>query len=100
MKQVWVVMLSGKDDRHHHHQPINVPTAGAQAFHMDYPQGERAITYHSGPVRIGGKTIVIWSIDKLTSENQMSTRKPRTCMRNLMKAEVATGVCNVTSGKK
>jgi hypothetical protein len=28
----------------HHHQPINVPIAGAQAFHMDYPQGERAIT--------------------------------------------------------
>jgi hypothetical protein len=21
--------------RHHHHQPINVPTAGAQAFFMD-----------------------------------------------------------------
>jgi hypothetical protein len=21
---------------HYHHQPINVPTAGAQAFHMDY----------------------------------------------------------------
>jgi hypothetical protein len=28
---------------HHHHQPINVPTAGAQAFLMDYLQGERAI---------------------------------------------------------
>jgi hypothetical protein len=38
----------------HHHQPINVPTAGAQAFLMDYPQGERAITHHAGPVRIGG----------------------------------------------
>jgi hypothetical protein len=24
----------------HHHQPINVPTAGAQAFLMGYPQGE------------------------------------------------------------
>jgi hypothetical protein len=24
-----------------HHQPINVPTAGAQAFLMDYPQGEK-----------------------------------------------------------
>jgi hypothetical protein len=34
----------------HHHQPINVPTAGAQAFLMDYPQGERAITHHAGPV--------------------------------------------------
>jgi hypothetical protein len=32
-----------------HHQPINVPTAGAQAFLMDYPQGERAITHHAGP---------------------------------------------------
>jgi hypothetical protein len=39
---------------HHHHQPINVPTAGAQAFFMDYPQGERTITHHAGPVRIGG----------------------------------------------
>jgi hypothetical protein len=29
---------------HHPHQPINVPTAGAQAFLMDYPQGKRAIT--------------------------------------------------------
>jgi hypothetical protein len=38
----------------HHHQPINVPTAGAQAFFMDYSQGERAITHHAGPVRIGG----------------------------------------------
>jgi hypothetical protein len=38
---------------HHHHQPINVPTAGAQAFLMDYPQGERAITHHAGLVRIG-----------------------------------------------
>jgi hypothetical protein len=26
----------------HHHQPINVPNARAQAFLMDYPQGERA----------------------------------------------------------
>jgi hypothetical protein len=39
---------------HHHHQPINVPTAGAQAFLMDYSLGERAITHHAGPVRIGG----------------------------------------------
>jgi hypothetical protein len=39
---------------HHHYQPINVPTAGTQAFLMDYPQGERAITHHVGPVRIGG----------------------------------------------
>jgi hypothetical protein len=39
---------------HHHHQPINVPTARAQAFLMDYPQRERAITHHAGLVRIGG----------------------------------------------
>jgi hypothetical protein len=35
-----------------HHQLINVPTAVAQAFIMDYPQ-ERAITDHAGPVQIG-----------------------------------------------
>jgi hypothetical protein len=38
----------------YHHQPINVPTAWAQAFLMDYPQGERAIIHHAGPVRVGG----------------------------------------------
>jgi hypothetical protein len=38
----------------HHHQPINVPTARAQAFLMDYPQGKQAITHHAAPVRIGG----------------------------------------------
>jgi hypothetical protein len=37
-----------------HNQPINVPTARTQAFLMDYPQGERAITHQAGPVRIGG----------------------------------------------
>jgi hypothetical protein len=37
-----------------HHQPINVTTAGAQTFLMDYTQGERAVTHHAGPVRIGG----------------------------------------------
>jgi hypothetical protein len=37
----------------HHHKPINVPTAGAQAFLMEYPEGERAITHHAGPVRVG-----------------------------------------------
>jgi hypothetical protein len=37
-----------------HHQSINVPTAGAQAFLMDYSQEERAITHHASPVRIGG----------------------------------------------
>jgi hypothetical protein len=29
-----------------------ITCAGAQAFLMDYPQGERAITHHAGPVRI------------------------------------------------
>jgi hypothetical protein len=38
----------------HHHQPINVPTAGAQALLMDYLQGERGITHHAGPVRVSG----------------------------------------------
>jgi hypothetical protein len=38
----------------HHHQAIYVPTAGAQAFLMDYPQEEQAIAHHTGPVRIGG----------------------------------------------
>jgi hypothetical protein len=32
-----------------HHQPINAPTAGAQALLMDYLQGQRAITHHAGP---------------------------------------------------
>jgi hypothetical protein len=30
--------------KYYHHQPINVPTVGAQAFLMGNPQGERAIT--------------------------------------------------------
>jgi hypothetical protein len=33
---------------------IPIPTAGAQAFLIDYPQGERAIAHHAGPMRIGG----------------------------------------------
>jgi hypothetical protein len=37
----------------HHHQPINDPTAGTQAFFMDYTQVERAIT-HAGLLQIGG----------------------------------------------
>jgi hypothetical protein len=41
-------------NHHFHHQPINVPTAGAQAFLMDYTKGERAITHHAGPVWVGG----------------------------------------------
>jgi hypothetical protein len=40
----------------HHHQPINVPTVGAQAFLMDYTQGERVITHHAGQCRLGGTT--------------------------------------------
>jgi hypothetical protein len=39
--------------RDHHDQPVKVPTAGAQAFLMDYTQGERAIIHHAGPVWIG-----------------------------------------------
>jgi hypothetical protein len=31
----------------------DLPTAVAQAFLIDYPEGERAITHHAGPVRIG-----------------------------------------------
>jgi hypothetical protein len=38
----------------HHDQHINVPTAGVQAFLIDYPQEKRAITYQAGSVRIGG----------------------------------------------
>jgi hypothetical protein len=36
---------------HYHHQPINVPTAAAQTFPMDYLLGER--THSAGPVWIG-----------------------------------------------
>jgi hypothetical protein len=43
----------------HHHQPINVPTTGAQAFLVDYSLGERAITHHAGPVRVGGLLLVV-----------------------------------------
>jgi hypothetical protein len=34
---------------HYHHQPINHPTAGAQAFLMNYTYRERTITHHTGP---------------------------------------------------
>jgi hypothetical protein len=37
-----------------HHQPINVPIAGAQTFLMNYPQGEQVIIHHTGAKRIGG----------------------------------------------
>jgi hypothetical protein len=33
-----------------HHQSINVPTAWARAFLLDYLQGEQAVTYHADPV--------------------------------------------------
>jgi hypothetical protein len=36
-----------------HHQPINVPTAGAQAFFIDHT-GELVIAHHADAVRIGG----------------------------------------------
>ncbi|RVE45658.1 hypothetical protein evm_009707 [Chilo suppressalis] len=39
----------------HHHQPINVATAGAQAFTVDgIENGDWAMTHHADPVRIGG----------------------------------------------
>jgi hypothetical protein len=38
----------------YHRLPIHNPTARAQAFLMDYTLGERAITHHAGPVRVGG----------------------------------------------
>jgi hypothetical protein len=52
-----LTFLGGSFHHHHHyhhHQPINAPTAGAQTFLMDYPQGEGVITYHADPVWIGG----------------------------------------------
>jgi hypothetical protein len=39
--------------RYHHHQPINAPTAGAQAFLMDYMR-RTGHNHHAGGVRIGG----------------------------------------------
>jgi hypothetical protein len=55
----------------HHHQPIKVATAGARAFLMDYPQGERTIIHHVGPVRIDewvGRNsvyvIIYWTVNK------------------------------------
>jgi hypothetical protein len=47
--KMWVVGGTSHD-----HQPINAPTAGAQAYLMDYPQEARAITLHAGPVRVDG----------------------------------------------
>jgi hypothetical protein len=38
---------------HHHYQPINVPTSGAQAFLMDYTLEKQTITQHAGPVWVG-----------------------------------------------
>jgi hypothetical protein len=32
--------MSGEDVCDNHHQPINAPTAGAQAFLMDYAKGD------------------------------------------------------------
>jgi hypothetical protein len=37
-----------------YHQPINVPTAGEQAFLMDCIKKERTITHHLGPVPSAG----------------------------------------------
>jgi hypothetical protein len=52
-----IMFYSVPTNTHHkknHHQHINVSTAGAQAYLMDYPQEERAVTYHAGPVWISG----------------------------------------------
>jgi hypothetical protein len=40
----------------HHHQPINAPTAGAQAFLIALHMEQMAITHHGGPVRVGWLT--------------------------------------------
>jgi hypothetical protein len=42
---------------YHHHQPINVPTGGTQAFLINYTSRERAITHHAGPVRVGSQLV-------------------------------------------
>jgi hypothetical protein len=39
---------------HHHHQPINVPTAGAQPSLWITHKENGPITHHAGPVRVGG----------------------------------------------
>jgi hypothetical protein len=66
-----------------HHQPINVPTAGAQAFLLDYPQGGRAITHHAGPVRIGG--CKYGSNDKNIECANLKSNKIRLCVENIFK---------------
>jgi hypothetical protein len=38
-----------KHFHHHYHQPINLLTAGTQAFLMDYPPGERGHNLPRGP---------------------------------------------------
>jgi hypothetical protein len=44
---------------------INVSTAGVQAFLMDHRKGERAITHHAGPARIGGCVCYTLTVIKL-----------------------------------
>jgi hypothetical protein len=51
-----VFLVTGFTNLHYH--PINVPTAVAQAFLMDYTQRERAITHHAGPVRVVLTTVM------------------------------------------
>jgi hypothetical protein len=48
----------------HHNLPINIPTAEAQAFLMDYPQGERAIAHDVGLVRIARSNDCKYSQDQ------------------------------------
>jgi hypothetical protein len=60
-----------------HHQPINVPNAGAQAFLMDYPQGERAITHHAGQCGLVGANDCKYSRDQRLNVPSKARRSSR-----------------------
>jgi hypothetical protein len=45
---------------------LDVPTAGAQAFLMDYTLRKRAITHHAGPVRVVVGLVFLPVIEKKT----------------------------------
>jgi hypothetical protein len=47
-----VMMMMCDMFHHRHNQSINVPTAGAQAFLMDYTYGKQAIVHHAGRVEM------------------------------------------------